>query len=65
MVSGPVRKIDDTTFRLYVYEAGWDNPRRAFNFTLVAVADADGEYKGAVQPINVTFPKSLVDKIRP
>lgn len=65
VVSGPVRKIDDTTFRLCVYEAGWDNPRRAFNFTLVAVADADGEYKGAVQPINVTFPKSLVDKIRP
>ena len=64
VVRGPVRQLNDTTFQIVPYEAGWDNPRRALNFTLCAVADADRRYKGAVQPINITFPKELVDKIK-
>ena len=47
VIDGPVKKINDTTFRFYPYEAGWDNARRSFNCWLVAVADADDEYKGA------------------
>ena len=64
VISGPVKKINDTTFRFYPYEAGWDNARRSFTCWLVAVADADGEYKGAVQPVCVEIPMDVVDRIR-
>lgn len=58
VVDGPVKIVrtlaDGTTFlRLYPYEAGWDNKRRSFNCWVVAVADADSEYKGAVQPVRI------------
>ena len=42
VICGPLKKINDTTFEVYPYEAGWDNPRRSFTAWLVAVADADG-----------------------
>lgn len=60
VISGPVRKVGDNTFQLYPYEAGSDNPRRCFNFWVVAVAEADKKYKGAVQPMRVDVPKSLL-----
>ena len=53
VISGPIRKVDDTTFCFYPYEAGLDNPRRSFSCWVVAVVDADGAYKGAVQPLNI------------
>lgn len=56
VICGPVRKVDDTTFRLYPYEAGTDNPRRSFTIWLVAVGDPDSKYKGTVQPIQITLP---------
>jgi len=64
VICGPVRKINDTTFRIYPYEAGWDNPRRAFSIWLCAVADADSEYKGAVQPIKISLPKDICEKVK-
>lgn len=57
VICGPVEKIDENTFRIRPYEAGMDNPRRSFNAWLVAVADYDSHYKGAVQPINIRFPR--------
>lgn len=57
VVSGPLEKVSDTTFRIYPYEAGLDNPRRSFNAWLVAVAESDETYKGAVQPIQVLLPQ--------
>lgn len=59
VICGPLKKINDTTFEVYPYEAGWDNPRRSFTVWLVAVADADGGYKGAVQPLRIDLPASL------
>ncbi len=53
VICGPLKKIDDTTFEVYPYEAGWDNPRRSFTAWVVAVADADDTYKGAVQPLRI------------
>jgi hypothetical protein len=53
VVCGPLKKINDTTFEVYPYEAGWDNPRRSFSAWVVAVVDADGKYKGAVQPLRI------------
>ena len=57
VICGPLKKINDTTFEVYSYEAGWDNPRRSFTSWVVAVADADGKYKGAVQPLRIDLPK--------
>ena len=59
VISGPLKKINDTTFEVYPYEADWDNPRRSFTAWVVAVADADGNYKGAVQPLRIDLPASL------
>ena len=58
VICGPLKKINDTTFEVYPYEAGWDNPRRSFTVWVVAVADADGKYKGAVQPLRIDLPKT-------
>ena len=59
VICGPLKKINDTTFEVYPYETGWDNPRRSFTAWVVAVADADGEYKGTVQPLRIDLPASL------
>ena len=59
VICGPLKKINDTTFEVYPYEAGWDTPRRSFTAWVVAVADADGEYKGAVQPLRIDLPASI------
>ena len=64
VISGPVKKIDDTTFRIYPYEAGWDNPRRALSVLLVAVGDADKDYRGCVQPISIRLPEDIINKIK-
>ena len=61
VICGPLKKINDTTFEVYPYEAGWDNPRRSFTAWVVAVADADGGYKGAVQPLRFDLPKSICE----
>ena len=53
VICGPLKKINDTTFEVYPYEAGWDNPHRSFSAWVVAVVDADGKYKGAVQPLHI------------
>lgn len=65
VICGPVRKVDDTTFRLYPYEAGTDNPRRSFTIWLVAVGDPDSRYKGAVQPIQITLPANALSPLLP
>jgi hypothetical protein len=62
VVSGPIKQIGPNTFRLYPYEAGWDNNRRSFSCTMVVVGDADGEYRGCVQPFTVTIPKETIFK---
>lgn len=64
VIDGPVKKINDTTFRFYPYEAGWDNARRSFNCWLVAVADTDEKYKGAVQPICIDIPKDIMKRLK-
>jgi len=60
VICGPLKKINDTTFEVYPYEAGWDNLRRSFTAWVVAVADADAQYKGAVQPLRIDFPQNIM-----
>lgn len=64
VISGPVEKIDDETFRIVPYEAGMDNPRRSFSVWLVAVGEGDEEYKTAVQPIQIRLPKDIISLLR-
>lgn len=59
-ICGPVCKINDTTFRICPYEAGWDNPRRSFRIWLVAVAQGDSQYKSAVQPFYIDLPRDII-----
>jgi len=55
VICGGVEKVNETTFRRTLYEAGSDNPRRSFDCWLCVVAEPDGDFKGAVQPINIHF----------
>lgn len=64
VISGPIEKINDTTFRVYPYEAGWDNLHRSFTILLVAVIDPDEYYRGAVQPICFQLPRDIMDRLR-
>ena len=59
VICGPLKKVSDTTFRIYPYEAGWDNPRRSRVAWLVAVGDGDDEYRGCVQPIKIKLPDTM------
>lgn len=60
VISGPLRKINDRTFRFYPYECGMDNPKRSFSAWLVAILDGDASHKRAVQPIEVKLPKTVL-----
>lgn len=60
VVSGPVKLVKmlpdgEAIFQIYSYEAGWDNKHRAYNCWVAAVADADDNYKGAVQPLRISI----------
>lgn len=64
VISGPVKMLNDTTFQVCEYEAGWDNPRRCLSVWMVAVAEPDGEHKGAVLPININLPANVIESVR-
>ena len=64
VVARPIKKITATTFRLYPYEAGWDNSRRSLTCTMWVVADADDNYRGAVQPFTINIPAHLISNIK-
>ena len=64
VISGPVKILNDTTFQVCEYEAGWDNPRRCLSVWMVAVAEPDGEHKGAVLPININLPADVIESVR-
>lgn len=62
-VNGPVKKINDTTFRVYPYEAGWDNPRRSLTIFLAVIAESDKEYKGTATPFVIKLPADIIEKV--
>lgn len=64
VISGPVRQVNDTTFTIYPYECGWDNPRRAFTVWLAATVEADKRHKGAVRPFSITLPNNIYEKLK-
>ena len=56
VICGPLQKINDTTFKVYPYECGSDNPRRSHTAWLIAILDGDKTYKRVVKPLEVKIP---------
>ncbi|WP_436491220.1 hypothetical protein [Chitinophaga sp. ARDCPP14] len=55
-ICGPVKKIDDTTFRLDFYRMGFNNTKRSNDIWLVAENKGDDTFKSAVQQLNIKIP---------
>jgi hypothetical protein len=55
-ITGPVEKINDSTFRLRFYRIGFNNPKRSNDIWLIATNAGDEKYKSIVQQANMRFP---------
>ena len=55
-VCGPVKVINDTTFRVDYFRMGMHNKRRTGGISLVADAPGDKRYNSAVQHIGINVP---------
>lgn len=55
-ICGPVKKINDTTFRLDFYRMGLNNAKRSNEIWLVGVNKGDDRFKSMVQQLNIRFP---------
>ncbi|MFD0991104.1 hypothetical protein ACFQ1R_13430 [Mariniflexile jejuense] len=59
-ICGPVKKVNDTTFKIDFYRMGFSNPKRSNDIWLLAYNKGDDKYKSMVQQLNMHFP--LVNK---
>ena len=55
-ITGPVAKINDSTFRLRFYHIGFNNPKRSNDIWLIATNVGDEQYKSMVQQADLRFP---------
>ncbi len=55
-ICGPVRKVNDTTFKVDFYRMGMHNKRRTGDICLLAASDGDRNYKSAVQELHLRIP---------
>ena len=55
-ICGPVKVINDTTFRVDFYRMGMNNPKRTWDMVLCAEVPGDKEYKETVQQIEIKLP---------
>lgn len=57
-ICGPVKKVNDTTFKVDFYRMGLNNPKRTNDIWLMAKSAGDSEYKSAVQQadMRIAFP---------
>lgn len=60
-ISGPVHKVNDTTFMVNFYRMGMYNPRRTGGITLVASHLGDKRHKGVVQEMEIRIPYRNTD----
>ncbi len=56
VICGPLQKINNSTFKVYPYECGLDNPKRSYTAWLIAILDGDKTYKRVVKPIEIKIP---------
>ena len=55
-ITGPVEKLNDTTFRISFSRTGFNNTKRSNDIWLIAENDGDEKYKSIVQQISMRFP---------
>jgi len=55
-ICGPIRKVDDTTFKVAFYRIGFNNPKRSNDVWLMAKSVGDEKYKSAVQQADMRIP---------
>ncbi|MXN90762.1 hypothetical protein GR160_05940 [Flavobacterium sp. Sd200] len=55
-ICGPIKKINNTLFRIDFYRMGFKNPKRSNDIWLLAHNEGDENYKSAVQQLNLQFP---------
>lgn len=55
-ITGPVKKINDSTFQIAFDRVGFDNPKRSSDIWLIAFNDGNAKYKSAVQQADLHFP---------
>ena len=56
VICGPLQKMNNSTFKVYPYECGLDNPRRSYTAWLIAILDGDKTNKRVVKPIEIKIP---------
>ena len=55
-ICGPVKQMDDTTFRVSFYRMGLYNRKRTGSITLLAASSGDRHYKSTVQELSFNIP---------
>ena len=55
-ITGPVKKLNDTTFQICFNKLGFNNKKRSNSIWLIAYNKGNEYYKSAVQDININFP---------
>ncbi|MGV3764725.1 MAG: hypothetical protein ACO1NW_01285 [Chitinophagaceae bacterium] len=55
-ITGPVEKVNDTSFRISFSRTGFNNAKRSNDIWLIAANDGDDTFKSSVQQINMRFP---------
>jgi len=55
-ITGPVEKVNDSTFTIRFNRSGFDNPKRSNEIWLMAASEGDIIYKSSVQQLNLRFP---------
>lgn len=55
-ICGPVKQLDDTTFRVSFYRMGLYNRKRTGSITLLAASPGDRHYKSTVQELSFSIP---------
>lgn len=60
-ITGPVKKINDSTFQVSFNHVGFNNPKRSGDIWLIAENDGDSTYKSMVQQANLHIPVFNID----
>jgi len=55
-ITGPVEKVNDSTFTIRFNRSGFDNPKRSNDIWLMAASEGDDTFKSSVQQFNMRFP---------
>lgn len=60
-ICGPVKQMNDTTFKVQFYRMGLNNPKRTGDIVLLAENEGDAQYKSTVQQLSLRIPYRITD----